>query len=108
MQQSALERAVARATGESRRTIRHYGFSLVPEEPPAVETASHLGLDCPGCGAAIALNSRSATLPELAECTRCDGLGFIMKQKSGLHRMLRPIALRRLEDAREHGEVQAG
>lgn len=71
MQQSALERAVARATGESRRTIRHYGFSLIPEEPPAVETVSHLGLDCPGCGAAIALSS--GTLPELAECTRCDG-----------------------------------
>lgn len=73
MNRSVLERAVARATGESRRTIRHYGFNLVSEEPPVEKAPAHLGLGCPGCGAEIALPSQPATLPELAECTRCDG-----------------------------------
>lgn len=73
MNRSTLERAVARATGESRRTIRHYGFSLVPDEAPTSEAAACLGIDCPGCGAEIALSTENVTLPELAECTRCDG-----------------------------------
>jgi hypothetical protein len=73
MNRSALERAVASATGESRRTVRRYGFSLVPDEPTAPDTTAHLGLDCPGCGAEIALPKRNAELPELTECSRCDG-----------------------------------
>jgi hypothetical protein len=71
MNWSALESAVARATGETRRTVRHYGFSLVPDEAPTI-VAEHLGLDCPGCGARIALSSTHSTLPELAECPHCD------------------------------------
>lgn len=71
MNRSTLERAVARATGESRRTIRRFGFSLVPDEPPTT-AATHLGLDCPGCGAGIALLNTEFELPEYAECARCD------------------------------------
>jgi hypothetical protein len=33
MNQSEIEQAVARATGESRRFINRYGFSLMPDEP---------------------------------------------------------------------------
>ncbi len=72
MNRSTLERAVARATGESRCTIRRYGFSPVPDEPPASEAPACLGIDCPGCGAEITLSSKHVTLPELVECTRCD------------------------------------
>jgi len=73
MKHSAIERAVAQTTGESRRTIRRYGFSRVVEEPQPSVTEVYLGLDCPGCGAEIALPMRGSTLPELAECRRCDG-----------------------------------
>ncbi len=71
MNRSALERAVARATGESRRTIRNFGFSLVPDEAPAA-AMTQLGLDCPGCGAGIALQNTDSKLPEYVECARCD------------------------------------
>lgn len=47
MKWSTLERAVAQVTGESRRTIRRYGFNLVPNESPAL-------------------------LPEYVECSRCE------------------------------------
>lgn len=72
MKNSNLERAIARATGESRRTIRHYGFSIVPDEPPKTDVAMHLILDCPGCGGAVTLSCDHALLPEFAECSRCD------------------------------------
>jgi hypothetical protein len=71
MNRSALERAVARATGESRRTIRRFGFSLLPEDT-ATEDIAQLGLDCPGCGAEIALPTQGSDFPEFAECPRCD------------------------------------
>lgn len=72
MKNSNLERAIARATGESRRTIRHYGFSIVPDEPPKPEVVLHLSLECPGCGGAVALSCDNAAWPEFAECSRCD------------------------------------
>jgi len=71
MRQSALERAVARATGESRRTIHRYGFQLVPDDG-ATELATHLQLDCPGCGAGVTLPCSGPLLPMFAECAACD------------------------------------
>jgi peptide subunit release factor 1 (eRF1) len=63
---------VARATGESLRTIRSQGFSLltlaVPIEPPA----PRLCLTCPGCGSEVALSDEEGELPEWAECPQCD------------------------------------
>ena len=52
MNQSEVERAVARATGESRRFIKHFGFSLITDEPEHC-TNPALAIDCPGCGAAF-------------------------------------------------------
>jgi hypothetical protein len=70
--QSEVERAVARATGESRRLIRRYGFSLMPNE---VEPSSDLAiaLDCPGCGSGLNAGSASTALGEI-ECSRCDAI----------------------------------
>ncbi len=50
MNQSELERAVARATGESRRFVKRFGFSLVDDEPKPGDELT-LAIDCPGCGA---------------------------------------------------------
>ena len=50
MNQSELERAVARATGESRRFVKQFGFSLVDDEPRPGDELT-LAIDCPGCGA---------------------------------------------------------
>ncbi|HXY34307.1 MAG TPA: hypothetical protein VEI07_08775, partial [Planctomycetaceae bacterium] len=51
MNQSEVERAVARATGESRRFVKRFGFSLIPEEPNHCQPV--LAIDCPGCGAVL-------------------------------------------------------
>jgi hypothetical protein len=72
MTRSELERAVARATGESRHVIRRYGFSIVPEEPQP-PTDVLLVLDCPGCGARLDVDDVSNPLGEL-ECPRCDAV----------------------------------
>ena len=74
MNRSALERAVARATGESRRTIRRYGFSLASDDFPSTMAPAHLGLDCPGCGAGLPLHHTRPELPEFAECPNCDAV----------------------------------
>jgi hypothetical protein len=72
MKQSEIERAVARATGESRRLIRRYGFSLVSEEAePCLDPT--LALDCPGCGAALNVDDVANDASEL-ECARCDAV----------------------------------
>jgi hypothetical protein len=72
MNQNELDRAVARATGESRGTIRDFGFILARQEPePATEPV--LAVDCPGCGGQLALDS-SKPLGRLVECSRCDAL----------------------------------
>jgi len=72
MNQSEVERAVARATGESRRFIKRFGFSLLTEEPEhRAEPA--LVIDCPGCGAVFNLNDVASLLSEL-ECPRCDAV----------------------------------
>jgi predicted Zn finger-like uncharacterized protein len=72
MTQNELNRAVARVTGESRGTIRDLGFILARQEPePATEPM--LAVDCPGCGAQLAINP-SKPLGRLVECSRCDAL----------------------------------
>ena len=72
MTQSELCRAVSNATGETCRTIRARGFSLVELEPAPTEQPQDLALECPGCGAEVPLAGRYDELPELAECARCD------------------------------------
>jgi hypothetical protein len=72
MTNSEIEQAVARATGESRRVISSYGFSLLPNECEP-ETDVSLALDCPGCGARLDVVDVSEPLTEL-ECGRCDAV----------------------------------
>jgi hypothetical protein len=71
MTRSELERAVSRATGDSRRTVRSYGFSLLPEEPEPSSDPLLL-LDCPGCG--TQLEAASDPTGEFIECHRCDAV----------------------------------
>jgi hypothetical protein len=73
MTQSELERAVCRATGESRQTIRRYGFGLVEAHPELFADPS-LALDCPGCGAPLDAVNVAIAPPEFIECPRCDAL----------------------------------
>ncbi len=72
MNQSEVERAVARATGESRRFIKRFGFSLLIEEPEHCADPA-LVIDCPGCGAAFSPDDVVNLLSEL-ECPRCDAV----------------------------------
>jgi hypothetical protein len=72
MTNSEIERAVARATGESRRVISRYGFSLVPDEHEP-QTDVSLAVDCPGCGIRLDVADVSDPLTEL-ECGRCDAV----------------------------------
>ncbi len=69
MTQTELDKAVARATGESRSLISRYGFSLVPEEPERPARLSVV-LDCPGCGTVLDVDRVSQ--PHQIECPRCD------------------------------------
>jgi hypothetical protein len=70
MTQNELNRAVARATGESRGTIRDLGFTLVTQEAePATEPT--LAVDCPGCGTRLEVHSCDPSRGEV-ECPCCD------------------------------------
>jgi len=60
MTRSEIERAVARATGETRGTIRRYGFTLIPDEPEA-DSGPTLVVDCPGCGARASTRPNTST-----------------------------------------------
>jgi hypothetical protein len=71
MNQSDIERAVARATGESRRFIQRFGFSLLVEEPER-RTDVAIAIDCPGCGAA--LDPYDVSFGSELECARCDAI----------------------------------
>ena len=72
MNQSEVEQAVARATGESRRFIKRFGFSLIADQPePGTEPA--LAIDCPGCGAVFEPSHLRNRFSEL-ECPLCDAL----------------------------------
>jgi hypothetical protein len=72
MTQSEVERAVARATGESQRFIKHFGFSLIADEPESC-TDLALAIDCPGCGAALNPDAALDRLGEV-ECAYCDAV----------------------------------
>ena len=74
MKQSEIDRAVARATGESRRTIAGRGFSLDRPSPPA-PASLEVGITCPGCGHRVPLNRAAPPEPwREAECRRCDAV----------------------------------
>ncbi|MDB5348497.1 MAG: hypothetical protein JWP89_6874 [Schlesneria sp.] len=72
MSRSRLNSLVATATGESSRTIRQRGFSLLRLDVPFATPAPQLCLSCPGCGADVQLTSDRGSLPEWAECEQCD------------------------------------
>ncbi|MEI8384308.1 MAG: hypothetical protein WCJ09_29645 [Planctomycetota bacterium] len=67
-----FQRQLAHATGESLRTIRSRGFSLLQLDVPVTEVAETLCLSCPGCGRDVSLDSEESGLPEWAECPSCD------------------------------------
>jgi hypothetical protein len=74
MTQLQLDRAVARRTGESLRTIHRRGFGALAEGPrPTDPEDLRLVLDCPFCGHPVAYpgTARDGT-PAPAECDRCD------------------------------------
>ena len=74
MNRRQLDRAVARATGESLRTIRERGFGVF-EIRPAAAGPERLTLvaDCPHCRRPVPYPGRAADgSPALAECTDCD------------------------------------
>jgi hypothetical protein len=73
MIRSEIERAVSRATGESRRTIRAYGFNLISEERESFDDPL-LVLDCPGCGAPLDAANVSTGVLKFVECPRCDAV----------------------------------
>jgi hypothetical protein len=69
-----LDRAVARATGESLRTVRARGFSVLPDGPPATAPDDlALGAECPRCSRAVPHPGWAGDgAPALAECADCD------------------------------------
>jgi len=73
MTRSEIERAVSRATGETRRTIRSYGFSLISDEAVCPDDPL-LVLDCPGCGASLDAANASTGVFKFVECPRCDAV----------------------------------
>jgi hypothetical protein len=74
MTQAQLDRAVARRTGESVRTVTRLGFSALPAGPadPHPE-ALYLVVDCPHCGRPALFPGRrtDGTCPP-AVCPGCD------------------------------------
>jgi hypothetical protein len=68
-----LDRAVARATGESLRTVRALGFSVLPDGPSATAPDDiSLSVECPRCGRAVPHPGWAGGTPALAECVGCD------------------------------------
>lgn len=72
MSRNRLHAQIARMTGESLRTIRSQGFSLLTFAVPIEQPAPQLCLACPGCGSEVALTDDDGELPEWAECPQCD------------------------------------
>jgi hypothetical protein len=73
MTRSEIVRAVSRATGETRHTIRRYGFSLLEEEPASSDDPLLL-LDCPGCGSPLDAANPSTGPLRFVECPCCDAV----------------------------------
>ncbi len=71
MTYAQLVRAVAGATGESPRTIRAFGFGIVPEPCRRQPDDLVLAVTCPRCGHPLALNRGPSTTPARALCQRC-------------------------------------
>jgi hypothetical protein len=72
--QHQLDRAVAVATGETIRDVRHRGFSVLEQglEPPNPDDLS-LAIDCPFCGAVVPYPGLPGNdAPALAACPSCD------------------------------------
>ena len=67
-----LNAEIARATGESLRTIRSRGFNLLTLVVPIPQPTPRLCLACPGCGSDVPLSGNEGELPEWAECAQCD------------------------------------
>ena len=72
MSRHRLLAQIARATGESLRTIRAQGFSLLTLAVPIADPPARLCLACPGCGSDVPLSADEGRLPEWAECAQCD------------------------------------
>ena len=72
MSRHRLHAQIAPATGESRRTIRAQGFSLLTLAVPIPAPPDRLCLACPGCGSDVPLSADAGALPEWAECEVCD------------------------------------
>jgi hypothetical protein len=74
MTQTQLSYSVAFVTGETLRTVRDRGFSLVAENPDDLEPEDlRLVLDCPFCRTAVPYPGLASdgSLP-MAECLDCD------------------------------------
>jgi hypothetical protein len=68
-----LDRAVARATGESLRTVRALGFGMLEARPAPRPEGLTLVADCPHCRRPVPYPGRAADgSPVLAECPGCD------------------------------------
>ena len=61
MSRHRLHAQIARATGESLRTIREQGFSLLKLVVPLPDPPAQLCLACPGCGSDIPLSADEGT-----------------------------------------------
>jgi hypothetical protein len=68
---SAFNRSIAHATGESLSTIRSRGFSVLELDIPRV-AAGRLCISCPGCGHDVSLARQDVEPTEWAECEQCD------------------------------------
>jgi hypothetical protein len=72
--QAQLDRAIASATGETIRDVRHLGFSVLEQRPefPNPDDLS-LVIDCPFCGGVIPYPCLpDGDAPALAVCPSCD------------------------------------
>ena len=70
-----IHAAVARATGDSLRSINRIGFSHMPDHVrDEVSPGDPLTvIDCPCCGGTVVLSwDRAEALPEFADCRRCE------------------------------------
>ena len=70
MSRHRLLAQIARATGETERTIRAQGFSLLRLSVPVALPEPRLCVSCPGCGGHVAVSAGESSA--WAECAQCD------------------------------------